>query len=103
MNNRLNTWKSIFTERLRTVREPAITASLNNDPEYEDIREIYASIAIAQWYKTQNRSGLLYGNLIDSNNITGLESSIPYDRNYWANQAAQVIDSYTYTDPYGTV
>lgn len=103
LNNRLLTWKSIFAERLRTIREPATTSSLNNDPEYEDIREIYASLAIAQWYKTQSRTNLLYANLIDSNNITGLESSIPFNRDYWVGQAAQVMYSYTYTDPYGTV
>ena len=99
LNNRLKTWESIFINKLRTVREPTITESLNNDPEYKDMREAYAAVAIAQWYKRQDRSKLFYRDLIDSKNITGLE--IPFDRDYWANQALQYIDAFTFTNFFG--
>src|SRR3989338_2001380 len=34
---------------------------VNNDDKYADLRYVYASVALAQWYKTQNRSQVLFG------------------------------------------
>jgi hypothetical protein len=99
LNQRFQTWKQAFIDKLKTIREPTIAESLNNDPEYKDMREAYAAVAIAQWYKQQDTSNLLYRDLIDSEDITGLE--IPFDRDYWTNQALQYIDTYSWIDFFG--
>ncbi len=62
---------------------------INSAPEYEELRRAAKSLAIAQWYKQQNRATLPFGNIIDSNNISSVE--IPFDETYWNQQAWQYL------------
>ena len=58
-----------------------------SDSAYSKIRRAYASVALAQWYKEQNRQDLVFNELIDSNDLTGL--NISFDQSYYESQAWQ--------------
>ena len=59
---------------------PLVIKEVNSAPKYADLRTIYSSIALAQWYKEKYRgtSGLFAGK-IDTRDLTNLGSSIPWN------------------------
>lgn len=56
-----------------------------------NLRYVYASVALAQWYKTLDRSQILFGNIIDSNDIYTYDLNISFDKAYWEQQSNQRI------------
>ncbi|GEM_PF-1137327 len=100
INGRLAIWRELFTERLRSVA-PTVEQKFLTDPKYQKLREVYPVVALAHWYKTLPRENLPYADLIDSENLTGLESEIPFDKAYWASQSKQHIGDFVFTDFYG--
>ncbi len=100
INGRLATWKELFSERLRSVA-PAVEQKFLTDSKYQKLREAYPAVALAHWYKTLPRENLPYAELIDSENLAGLESETPFDANYWTSQSKQHIGDFVFTDFYG--
>ena len=112
LNMRLEGWKLRHLRAITTNITNTTLSKINNAPEYEELRRAATSLAIAQWYKTQPREKIPYGEIIDSNNITGL--NIGFDESYWNNQALQYLyrldngpsfipGEYRYWDWYGGV
>ena len=90
VNTRFNSWKGNLTQWLNNNALRA-QAEVNSDSKYDDLRYVYASVALAQWYKTLDRSQILFGNIIDSNDIYTYDLNISFDQSYWEQQANQRI------------
>lgn len=53
---------------------PLVVREVNSGKNYSDLRQVYISLALAQWYKNKYRhSPSLFSDLIDSKNLNGLE------------------------------
>jgi hypothetical protein len=59
---------------------PLVVQEVNHGGYYSDLRQVYTSLALAQWYKDKIRhtSGI-FTNLIDSKDLTELESKYIWD------------------------
>ena len=59
---------------------PVVVQEVNHGGYYSDLRQVYISLALAQWYKDKiwHTSGI-FTNIIDSNNLTELESKYTWD------------------------
>ncbi|MBI1935812.1 S8 family serine peptidase, partial [Candidatus Woesearchaeota archaeon] len=90
VNARFNSWKGNLTQWLNNNAQRAQT-SVNSESQYDDLRYVYASVALAQWYKTLDRSQILFGDIIDSNNIYSYDLNISFDKAYWEGKANQRI------------
>ncbi len=71
-------------------------SAINTEDQYADLRYVYASLAMAQWYKTLDRSQVLFGNLIDGNSIYDYNLNISYDEEYWKQQSKQRLTENLY-------
>jgi len=91
LNSRLETWENTYYERQYNEIVPQHLDLINNNSNYSDLRRTYASIALAQWYKQLDRSTIPMGDIIDSNNITGLEADPLFNKTYWDEQACQSL------------
>ncbi len=102
INDRLETWKETYLNELNNIIVPAYTESINNSDilQYVDIREVFPAVACAQWYKTRC-CDLPYSDLIDSENLEGFGTEIPFEDEYWGGEAYQHIVSFDITDFYG--
>ena len=88
----IESWKDYFSDKLENERLPLEKSAVNNDPEFEYLREVvYPAITLAQWYKTLPREQIPYGDIIDSNNVSGLEADSAFDANYWSGQSSQFL------------
>ena len=59
---------------------PELIKQVNTAPEYRDIRNIYHSRIIAEWYKTQHRvSGQAFANVIGRGKVTEWYSTTPWN------------------------
>jgi hypothetical protein len=47
---------------------PEIVNQVNTAPEYADLRRIYESRILAEWYRTQRQTGGRFSSLINSGN-----------------------------------
>jgi hypothetical protein len=56
---------------------PLVVREINKGSNYSDLREVYISLALAQWCKEKD-SSILSG-LIDSDDLEGLSSSKPWE------------------------
>ena len=59
---------------------PVVVREVNHGEYYSDLRQVYTSLALAQWYKDKiwHTSGI-FTNLIDSKDLTELESKYIWD------------------------
>jgi hypothetical protein len=54
---------------------PLVVYDVNHHGNYSDLRQVYVSLALAQWYKEHTGYTIeLFSELVDSGNITGFES-----------------------------
>ena len=59
---------------------PLVVQEVNHGGYYSDLRRVYTSLALAQWYKDKywHTSGI-FTDFIDTNDLTGLESKYMWD------------------------
>lgn len=58
---------------------PLVVEEVNTDSKYSNLRQVYASLALAQWYKSHYSFGdHLFSDLIDSENLENLESMVAW-------------------------
>ncbi|ODS40990.1 MAG: hypothetical protein A7315_02270 [Candidatus Altiarchaeales archaeon WOR_SM1_79] len=57
---------------------PKVNYSVNYDSSYSDLRRVYVSLALAQWYKEHDREGM-FSDMKDTKNLNGLESQNAWD------------------------
>jgi hypothetical protein len=58
---------------------PLVVTEVNTGAQYEGLRQVYVSLALAQWYKSQYGSGHnLFSDFIDSYTIENLESRVSW-------------------------
>lgn len=60
------------TELQEAMLLPLLVQEVNHGENYSDLRQVYTSLALAQWYKDKN--GYTSGIFIDSKDLAGLES-----------------------------
>ena len=53
---------------------PLVVQEVNHDEKYSDLRQVYTSLALAQWYKDKYGTSGLFRDFIDSGDLAGLES-----------------------------
>lgn len=59
---------------------PLVVEEVNTDSKYSDLRQVYAALALAQWYKSHYRFGEhLFSGFIDSENLENLKSMVAWD------------------------
>ncbi|MBI1935981.1 hypothetical protein HYS31_06080 [Candidatus Woesearchaeota archaeon] len=91
INSRFNSWKGNLTQWFNNNAQRA-QIEVNSDDKYADLRYVYASVALAQWYKTLDRSQVLFGDIIDSNDIYTYDLNISFDKAYWEQQLENIND-----------
>ena len=64
---------------------PYVKYDVNHGERYEDLRSVYISLALAQWYKANvDTKANIFKGLVDSSNLTGLDSLKPWSsRDIW--------------------
>ena len=60
--------------------KPLVIKEINFGPKYADLRRVYSSLALAQWYKEKYRGTKgIFSTKIDSGNLAGLNSGTPWN------------------------
>jgi hypothetical protein len=74
------------TELQVRMIQPYVVADLNRGEKYEDLREVYVALALAQWYKSCVNSRMdIFRDSLDSPSSTVLKSQKPWSPNeIWA-------------------
>ncbi|MDD1761988.1 MAG: hypothetical protein LUQ59_07105, partial [Methanothrix sp.] len=91
----LNRSAQEYAEYYRNLEErmiqPYVVADINTDEKYEDLREVYAALALAQWYKSKvtPRTDIFRDNL-ESSSTSILKSQTPW-------QPKDIWDKYVYS------
>ncbi|MBF0531509.1 MAG: hypothetical protein HQL23_00250 [Candidatus Omnitrophica bacterium] len=69
------------SQQIRELIIPRLTKEVNTAKRYAQFRQVYYSLILAQWFKKRykNQSGT-YPNLIDQQNLTGLESKTTWSK-----------------------
>ena len=101
LNNKLQPFNSWVTSALHN-REPAVTSLLNNNSAFDNIRQIYTTIALAKNYKILNRINKPFANIFDSENMIGItDNPIPDQTivDLW-NQSFYLVPQFTQTISY---
>jgi hypothetical protein len=64
---------------------PYVKYDVNHGERYEDLRSVYISLALAQWYKSNvDTKADIFEGFVDSSNLTGLDSLKPWSsRDVW--------------------
>lgn len=63
---------------------PLVVEEVNSGEFYSDLRQVYVSLALAQWYKERVDGQRMFSDLIDSEDLTGLESEAAWSpRDIW--------------------
>ena len=92
----LNEWKAELINELSSYTID-MEDKLNNDENYADLRNVYASIATARWYKESvPRQTALFGNLMDSSNLENVNINVPSNKSWWDSRSTQFLFRYTY-------
>jgi len=91
-------WTNLSTGWAELAAETEKKVNNVSDPTYAELRRVYAALAMAQWYKAQNRENLVFSDLIDSNNITGLDKG--FNQAYYESQAYQHMFTFYYPGGY---
>lgn len=59
--------------------QPHVVADINTDEKYEDLREVYAALALAQWYKSKATPNTdIFRDSLDSSSSAILKSQTPW-------------------------
>lgn len=58
---------------------PLVVKEVNSGQDYLDLRQVYVSLALAQWYKEHAGDQHVFSNFIDSSNLIGLESEATWN------------------------
>ncbi|MEV0671706.1 hypothetical protein [Mycobacterium sp. NPDC050441] len=68
---------------------PAVVEAINHDPEFADLRRVYASRIAAEWYRKRNaEKPTQYADVIDSGNVSAW--TVPWN-------SREVFDRYVYS------
>lgn len=66
-------------EREEEMILPLVVGEVNESSAYSDLRQVYASLALAQWYKSHYGPGEhIFSILVDSEGLEDLESAAPW-------------------------
>lgn len=94
----LNSWYTVS----QTNREPSVRTLLNNHFAFNQIRQIYTTIALAKYYKTWNINNKPLNNSIDGENMNGI-SDVPVSNqiidNFW-HSCFSIPNIFTVSVPY---
>ena len=58
---------------------PLVVKEVNSGEDYSDLRQVYVSLALAQWYKEHVGRQHVFSDFIDSSNLVGLESEAAWN------------------------
>ena len=79
---RLKQLNEYASELVRKDIIPALTKEVNSSQRYAQLRQVYYSLILAQWFKGHSgTSNAYYKGKIDSNNLSGLESKESWSKN----------------------
>ncbi|WP_046247133.1 3-coathanger stack domain-containing protein [Hymenobacter terrenus] len=103
LNARLVTFRTLVEQRMTQAVQTNVLARLNNGVDgYANLHRVIKAAVAAQWYKTLTNPERQFADVVDSNNLTGYETSSPFNQAYWDDQAYQVLGSEVVTLPNGT-
>jgi RHS repeat-associated protein len=88
---------------------PLVVQDVNQGQNYSELRQIYISLALAQWYKSKGNSQPIFSDFVDSGNLQDLKSKTQWnaidvyneykksfeegDYRYWKNSTYQQGDA----------
>ncbi len=87
-DSRLKALNEYSSELLRQSMIPRLTKIVNVSKKYANLRQVYYSLILAQWFKkkfAEEKEGL-YVDLIDSKNLSGLTSQAGWSKTDYFNQ-----------------
>jgi hypothetical protein len=105
--SKIPAYRNTLTQKLTTgvnITTPLVNV---NGAAFQQLRESYRITAAAHWYKTlSNYQNKPFHSLINSNNLTGIMVSPPYNDAYWDGQALQPlphsVETYNYYNNQGS-
>lgn len=100
INTQMGVFRNFLTSRLNEEADGAISRMNAGADAYRNLQSVLSAVAAAHWYKTLNLPNDPYADLIDSEDLTGIESEIPFNQEYWDGQAYQLLGSAQYNDLY---
>jgi hypothetical protein len=95
-------YETLLFERLEAGATDLIDEINGGAEAYADLRRIYPVIAAAQWYKEIDLENKPYQDLIDSEDLTGIESDQAFDDEFWDGEAFQYLTTERWTGYYGS-
>ena len=78
LNEAVKEYGRYATELEEEMILPLVVQDINNDNNYADLRQVYVSLALAQWYKKHAGVTAIFSDFINSRNLTGLMSQTPW-------------------------
>lgn len=68
------------TELEEEMIYPLVAQEVNNNENYSELRQVYSSLALAQWYKSHGQyASTIFSDFIDWGELEGLESQTAWD------------------------
>ncbi len=101
IESKLVIWRDYIQNLSENNNVPALKSYVNNNANFSDFRRVASSLALAQWYKTLDKNAVLFGDLIDTENITALDLNVSYNETYWIDQSNQYLYAATLNLPSG--
>ncbi len=90
---RLKELNKYSTQLIKELIIPKLTLSINTSKKYAELRQVYYSLILAQWFKAQYRGqrpslqgAVPIASLIDTHNLTNLTTTKPYSKETYFNQ-----------------
>ena len=75
---RLKELNDYSAELIKTLILPKLTRQINSSKSFADLRQVYYSLILSQWFKQTQKS--LLSNKIDNSDLTGLTSVNPWSK-----------------------
>ena len=90
-NSRLPEWETTLQDTFNTIDVPVLNNKVNNNGTYTDLRRVSASIVLAHWYKELPRENLLFGDLIEGEDIFAVGVNQSFNESFWVDQSYQKL------------
>lgn len=97
LNARVETYRGILFARLDGGIAQTLPSINAGNGAYRNLKGVLSAIVAAHWYKTLNVPNKPYAELIDSGNLTGIETDVPFDQAGWDARAYQALGTENFT------
>lgn len=101
VHTQLNAFRAFLAHRLNQEADSAIPSMNAGEGAYRNLQKVLSAVIAAHWYKSLDLPNDPYAQLIDSEDLTGIESAIPFNQEFWNGQAYQFLGVAQFNGLYG--